>query len=337
MSVQSQEMKSMGRKIAIAIAIVVLLAVPFITDVVGGNSALSLVTRILIYSIAAASLNFVLGYGGMISLGHAAFFGIGGYVVGLLFVHFTDETPLLGVIPGSNQLLITIPAAILVSGLLALVIGALSLRTGGVQFIMITLAFAQMIFFFFVSLKAYGGEDGIIIRRTNEFLGLNMRDRLTLYYVILGFWAVFMLGLWRLIHSSFGTVLRGMKQNERRMAALGFAPYRYKLYAFVLSGMGCGLAGALMANFLRFASPDMLHWTKSAALMTMVILGGVGSFFGPLLGTAAYLVLETELAALTEYWQFWLGLILMAVVLGTRGGLNALIARGVAMIFRGRT
>ncbi|WP_323038698.1 branched-chain amino acid ABC transporter permease [Gemmobacter sp.] len=327
----------MGRKIAIAIAIAVLLAVPFITDVVGGNSALSLVTRILIYSIAAASLNFVLGYGGMISLGHAAFFGIGGYVVGLLFVHFTDETPLLGFIPGSNQLLVTIPAAILVSGLLALVIGALSLRTGGVQFIMITLAFAQMIFFFFVSLKAYGGEDGIIIRRTNEFLGLNMRDRLTLYYVILGFWVVFMLGLWRLIHSSFGTVLRGMKQNERRMAALGFAPYRYKLYAFVLSGMGCGLAGALMANFLRFASPDMLHWTKSAALMTMVILGGVGSFFGPLLGTAAYLVLETELAALTEYWQFWLGLILLAVVLGTRGGLNALIARGFALIFRGRT
>ncbi len=337
MTVQSQEMKSLGRKAAIALAILVLLAIPFITDVVGGNAALSLITRILIYSIAAASLNFVLGYGGMISLGHAAFFGIGGYVVGLLFVHYTDDTPLLGLIPGTNQLLITVPAAILVSGLLALVIGALSLRTGGVQFIMITLAFAQMIFFFFVSLKAYGGEDGIIVRRTNEFLGLNMRDRLTLYYVILGFWAAFMLALWRLIHSSFGTVLRGMKQNERRMAALGFAPYRYKLYAFVLSGMGCGLAGALMANFLRFASPDMLHWTKSAALITMVILGGVGSFFGPLLGTAAYLVLETELAALTEYWQFWLGLILLAVVLGTQGGLNALIARGFALIFRGRT
>lgn len=337
MSTQSQEMKSLGVKIAVALAAAVLLAVPFLTDFIGGNSALSLITRILIYSIAAASLNFVLGYGGMVSLGHAAFFGIGGYVVGLMFVHYTDEIPLLGFIPGSNQLMVTIPAAILVSGLLAFIIGALSLRTGGVQFIMITLAFAQMIFFFFVSLKAYGGEDGIIIRRTNEFLGLNMRDRMTLYYVVLGFWVLFMLALWRVIHSSFGTVLRGMRQNERRMAALGFAPYRYKLYAFVLSGMGCGLAGALMANFLRFASPDMLHWTKSAAVMTMVILGGVGSFFGPLLGTAAYLVLETELAALTEYWQFWLGLILMAVVLGTKGGLNALVARGVALIFRGRT
>lgn len=328
----SPEAKTLARRVGIAVLIVALLAVPFVTD----SSSLSLVTRILIYSIAAASLNFVLGYGGMISLGHAAFFGIGGYVVGMLFVHHADGSPLMGFIPGSNQLLVTVPAAVLVSGVLALIIGALSLRTGGVQFIMITLAFAQMIFFFFVSLKAYGGEDGIIIRRTNELLGLNMRDRMTLYYVMLGFWAVFMLILWRVVNSSFGTVLRGMKQNERRMAALGFAPYRYKLYAFVLSGMGAGLSGALMANFLRFASPDMLHWTKSAALMTMVILGGVGSFLGPIWGTAAYLVLETWLAAQTEYWQLWLGLILLAVVLGTRGGINALVARLAAMAMRRR-
>lgn len=329
------EKRLLARRIGAALAIALLLAIPFMTDIIGGNAMLSLITRILIYSIAAASLNFVLGYGGMISLGHAAFFGIGGYVVGFLFVHH-GEDPMFGLIPGSNQLLVTVPAAIIVSGLLALLIGALSLRTGGVQFIMITLAFAQMIFFFFVSLKAYGGEDGIIVRRTNEFLGLNMRDRVTLYYVVLGFWAVFMLAMWRVINSSFGTVLKGIRQNERRMAALGFAPYKYKLYAFVLSGMGAGLSGALMANFLRFASPDMLHWTKSAALMTMVILGGVGSFFGPLLGTAAYLVLETELAALTEYWQFWLGAILLAVVLGTKGGLNGLIARAAGWIMRGR-
>ncbi len=336
MNIRSTEVKTLGRRIGIAAIILLLLIVPHMTDLIGGNATLSLITRILIYSIAAASLNFVLGYGGMISLGHAAFFGIGGYAVGLLFVHHGAD-PLLGFIPGSNQLLVTVPAAVLVSGLLALLIGALSLRTGGVQFIMITLAFAQMIFFFFVGLKAYGGEDGIIIRRTNEFFGLNMRDRVTLYYVVLGFWALFMLALWRVINSSFGTVLKGIRQNERRMAALGFAPYKYKLWAFVLSGMGAGLSGALMANFLRFASPDMLHWTKSAALMTMVILGGVGSFFGPLLGTAAYLVLETELAAWTEYWQFWLGLILLAVVLGTKGGLNGLIARGVARLMRGRT
>lgn len=325
------ETRELMRKLGLAALVALLLAVPFLAD----GSTLSLITRILIYSIAAASLNFVLGYGGMVSFGHAAFFGIGGYTVGILFAHYGSD-PLFGFIPGSNQLLITIPAALLVSGLLAAAIGALSLRTGGVQFIMITLAFAQMIFFLFVSLKAYGGEDGIIIRRTNEFLGLNMRDRMTLYYVILGFWAAFMMALWRVIHSSFGTVLQGIRQNERRMASLGFAPYRYKLYAFILSGMGAGLAGALMANFLRFASPDMLHWSKSGALMMMVILGGVGTFLGPIFGTAAYLVLETWLAAKTEYWQLYLGLILLAVVLGTKGGINAGIAWIVARLMRGR-
>lgn len=332
---RADEKASLGRRIGVAVLILLLLAVPFITDALGQPALLSLITRILIYSIAAASLNFVLGYGGMVSFGHAAFFGIGGYVVGLMFVHHTSG-PMLGFIPGSNQMLVTVPAAILVSGLLAAAIGALSLRTGGVQFIMITLAFAQMIFFFFVSLKAYGGEDGIIIRRTNELFGLNMRDRMTLYYVMLAFWVVFMLLLWRVIHSSFGTVLKGIKQNERRMAALGFAPYRYKLYAFILSGMGAGLAGALMANFLRFASPDMLHWTKSGALMMMVILGGVGTFLGPVFGTAAYLVLETYLAGWTEYWQFWLGLILLAVVLGTQGGIAALLSRVAALLARRR-
>lgn len=309
----------------LALGLVVLLAMPWLMETFGSSSSLSLASRILVYSIAAASLNLVLGYGGMISLGHAAFFGIGGYAVGILYAHNGGD-PFLGLIPGSNHLLVTLPAAMLLGGAVAALIGALSLRTSGVQFIMITLAFAQMLFFFFVSLKAYGGEDGIIIRRPNEFFGLNLRDRTTVWYVVLGFWLIFMLALWRVIGSSFGAVLKGMKQNERRMAAMGLAPYRYKLYAFILSGMGAGLAGALMANLMRFTSPDMLHWTKSATLMTMVILGGVGTFFGPLLGAAAYLVLETWLGGMTEYWQFWLGVILLAVVLGTKGGLVALIA-----------
>jgi branched-chain amino acid transport system permease protein len=213
------------------------------------------------------------------------------------------------------------------AGLFAAIIGALSLRTGGVQFIMITLAFAQMLFFFFVSLKAYGGEDGLIIRRSNEFFGLNMRDKWVLYYVILGITAVFFAALWRLVHSSFGGVIQGIRQNERRMQALGFATTRYKLYAFILSGMGAGLAGALMANFLRFASPDMMHWTKSGELMIMVILGGVGSFFGPFFGAAAFLILETFLSGWSEHWPLALGLILLIVVLGTKGGINAAFQR----------
>ena len=192
---------------------------------------------------------------------------------------------------------------------------------------MITLAFAQMLFFFFVSLTPYGAEDGIIIRRTNELFGLNMRDKTVLYYVILAIALVFFLALWRVVNSSFGSVLKGMRQNERRMAAIGFAPYRYKLFAFVLAGMGAGLAGALMANFLRFASPDMMHWTKSGELMIMVILGGVGSFFGPIFGAAAFLILETFLAGWSEHWPLALGLILLVVVMGTKGGISGLLDR----------
>lgn len=308
------------------IAALALLAVPFATEALGQPALLSLATRIIIYAIAAASLNFILGYGGMISFGHAAFFGVGAYTVGILASHAGGD-PLFGLVPGTTQLLITLPAAVLVSGAFAALIGALSLRTGGVQFIMITLAFAQMLFFFFVSLTPYGGEDGIIIRRTNDLFALNMRNKATLYYVILAIAAVFFATLWRVVNSSFGAVLKGIRQNERRMAALGFTPYRYKLYAIVLAGMGAGLAGALMANFLRFASPDMMHWTKSGEFMIMVILGGVGSFFGPIFGAAAFLTLETFLAGWTEHWQLGMGAILLIVVLWAKGGIAGLIAK----------
>lgn len=314
------------RFIVAALIVLALLAIPAATDAIGQPALLSLATRIVIYAIAAASLNFILGYGGMISFGHAAFFGVGAYTVGILFAHVGEE-PLFGFIPGSTQLLVTLPAAILMSGAVAALIGALSLRTGGVQFIMITLAFAQMLFFFFVSLTPYGGEDGIIIRRSNDLFGLNMRDKATLYYVILGIALLFFAGLWRVVNSSFGAVLQGIRQNERRMAALGFTAYRYKLYAFILAGMGAGLAGALMANFLRFTSPDMMHWTKSGEFMIMVILGGVGSFFGPIFGAAAFLVLETFLAGWTDNWQLAMGIILLVVVLGTKGGIAGFIAR----------
>ncbi|MBA4205019.1 MAG: branched-chain amino acid ABC transporter permease [Polymorphum sp.] len=324
----------MRKPILALLLIVFLAAIPTLTAEFGQASLLALATRILIYGMAAASLNFVLGYGGMVSFGHAAFFGIGAYVVGILATHHSSGEPLFGFIPGTDQMLITLPLAVLVAGFFAAVIGSLSLRTGGVQFIMITLAFAQMLFFLFVSLKAYGGEDGIIIRRSNELPGLNMRDRATFYYVVLAITVLFFFGQRRLTQSSFGAVISGIRQNERRMAALGIPAYRYKLYAFVLSGMGAGLAGALMANFLRFASPDMMHWTKSGELMIMVILGGVGTLFGPFLGAGAFLVLETFLAQWSEHWPLALGLILLLLVLGTRGGLQALIAR-VSRLVRG--
>lgn len=316
-----------GRSLALLALAVALITLPFVVQALGQPALVPLATRVLIYAIAAASLNLALGFGGMVSFGHAAFFGIGGYVVGILYQTYTDDALLFGFIPGSNQFLVTLPAALLAGGLLAGLIGALSLRTSGVQFIMITLAFAQMLFFLFVSLKAYGGDDGLTIRRRNAFFSLNTRDDLTFYFICLAIAVLVFLALWRIVGSRFGMVLAGIRQNERRMAAIGIAPYRYKLAAFVISGMGSGLAGALMANYLRFVSPDMLHWTKSGELMIMVILGGVGTLLGPLLGAAALVILETVLTGWTEHWQLVLGPILLLVVLFTRGGLNGLLCR----------
>lgn len=315
------------RWLLLAILLAVLAAVPFAGPALGSGALTSFVTRILILAIAAASLNLILGYGGMVSFGHAAFYGIGGYVVGILYAHDRSGDPLFGLFPGATDLAITLPLALLICGLAALVLGAISLRTSGVQFIMITLAFAQMIYFLFVSLKAYGGDDGLSVRRRNEFFGMDLRDDVTFYYFTLavaGLWFLFMA---KLVNSRFGLVLRGIRQSERRMATIGISTYRYKLVAYVIAGMGAGLAGALMANYAKFVSPDMLHWVQSGELMIMVILGGVATLAGPALGAAVLLTLESVLAAWTEHWQVILGPFLVLVVLFWRGGLMGLLAR----------
>jgi branched-chain amino acid transport system permease protein len=321
-------MKPVGRHvwIALGLGLSLLAALPLLAQALGQPAMTPLATRILIYAIAAASLNLVLGFGGMVSFGHAAFFGIGGYTVGILFYHHRFNEALFGLMLGTDQFLVTVPAAIVVSGVAALLIGALALRTAGVQFIMITLAFAQMLFFLFVALKRYGGDDGLIIRRRNALGGLDMRDDATFYWIVLVALVLVFALIWRLAGSRFGLVLAGLRQNERRMAALGIAPYRYKLAAFVLSGMGAGLAGALWANYARFVSPDMMHWTKSGELMVMVILGGAGTLLGPLFGAAALIALETVLAAWTERWQVILGPILVLIILFFRGGLAGLVS-----------
>ena len=299
-------------------------AFPLFAKSIGDPSLVGLATRIAIYAIAAASLNLILGYGGLVSFGHAAYFGIGGYVVGILYHHYISGDPFLGFIPGANQLLITLPAAVIVSGLFALVLGALSLRTTGVPFIMITLAFAQMVFFLFVSLKAYGGDDGLIVRRHNVLFDLNMADDTTFYYVAVVIAILYYVVFARLVRSQFGVVLGGIRQNERRMAAIGISTYRYKLVAFVIAGMGAGLAGALMANYSKYVSPDMLHWVKSGDLMIMIILGGTGTLIGPALGAALLIGLETFLTSWTEHWKFILGPILILIVLFSSGGLASL-------------
>lgn len=304
-----------------------MIAFPFFADAIGQAAWTPLVARILIYGIAAASLNLALGYGGMVSFGHAAFFGLGGYVAAVMAQAARLGEPAFGVLPACDHLFAVVAAAMALGGVLASVIGALSLRTSGVQFIMITLAFAQMAYFLFASLKAYGGDDGLTMRRRLALGSLDMRDDKTLYFLALSAAAIAIFLGWRIVVSRFGRTLAGIRQNEARMQAIGVSPYPYKLVAFILSGVGAAAAGALMANQMRFVSPDMMHWTKSGELMIMVILGGVGTLLGPFLGAAALVGLETFLGGLTENWQFYLGPLLLAVVLFTHGGLMGLLTR----------
>lgn len=307
---------------------VTLLLLPIVAALADEPFVVSLFSRILIYAIAAVSLDLLLGFGAMVSLGHAAFFGVGAYVVGILAFHAAAGAPpgaWLASLPGTNNALIAWPLAIVVSTLVATAIGALSLRTSGIFFIMITLAFAQMLFYFFDSLESYGGDDGLSIWSRNELAGLDLGDDTTFYYVCLALLAVFLLLCRRLVESRFGMVIRGCAQNERRMRALGFPTYRYKLLCFAIAGAGAGLAGALIANQTEYVSPALLHWTRSGELLVMVILGGMGTLIGPVLGAVALLLGGDLLAMVSEHWQLYLGPFLILVVLSAKRGVYGLI------------
>ena len=300
--------------------LLLLALLPPIVNALGQPFLVTLFTRFLVYAIAAVSLDVIMGFGGMVSFGHAAWFGIGGYVVAIAAFHAQDGTTFLG-LPGTNAALVAWPLAMLAAAAVALPIGALSLRTTGIHFIMITLAFAQMIFWLFVSVKAYGGDDGLSMARRNVLPGLDLRDAPTFYWTCLALLVAWTALVRRLVGSRFGLALQGIRQSERRMVALGFPVFRYKLAAFVIAAAGAALAGALWANSARFVSPDMMSWVKSGELMVMVILGGIGTLYGPIVGAAALLGLEHVLAQHTEHWMLYLGPLLVLVVLFARRGL----------------
>jgi branched-chain amino acid transport system permease protein len=320
------------RNVAVAALVALLLLLPVYAHTVGNLFLLSLFTRIVILAMAAVSLNLIMGFGGMVSFGHAAYIGIGGYVVGIL-AH-----------EGVPSAFVQWPLALALSALFALVIGALSLRTRGVYFIMITLAFAQMIYYVAVALNRYGGDDGLTIYRRSQFAGLvDLADKTVFYYLCLAllFGAVYL--VWRLVNSRFGLVIQGARSNDRRMNAIGFPTYRYRLACFVIAGALCGLSGVLLANHTDFISPAMMHWTRSGDLIVMAVLGGMGSVFGPVIGALALLVLEEALPVLIgivshaltgkdvvaarEYWQLILGPMLLLIVLFARGGIDGILAR----------
>lgn len=308
-----------------AILALALFAVPLWAWLANEPFIITLATRVAILAIAAVGLNIALGLGGMVSFGHALYLGIGGYVAGIAAHHAFNGTPVLG-LAGTNQMLPIWAIAMLVSGAVAGVVGALSLRTSGIFFIMITLAFAQMGFFFALSWPAYGGEDGLPIFMRNQFPGMNTSRPWDLFVIAYGVLMVALLLFALLRGARFGAALMAIRQNPDRAAAVGISPFGIKLTAFVLSGMLTGLAGAMMADLTRFVSPAMMAWTMSGELIVIIILGGVGRLFGPVAGAAILVGFEVFFGGLTEHWKLWLGLVLLAVVLFARGGLIGLIA-----------
>lgn len=290
---------------------------------------ITLATKVAILALAGVGLNIALGLGGLVSLGHAAFFGIGGYAMGILASHAQSYTPLMEVpflLEGTKSMPVIWLTAIVASALAALAIGALSLRTSGVYFIMITLAFGQMLFYFAISWPAYGGEDGLSIYVRNSFPGLNTLVPIEFFGVC---FVILCLALYftdRLAKSRFGLALSATRQNSERVETIGLKPYNLRLTAFVISGAITGLAGALFADLNRFVSPTMLSWQTSGEIMIFIILGGVGRLYGPLAGAALFIVLEHFLGGLSEYWHIYLGALLLLVVLFARGGLIGLLA-----------
>ena len=320
-------------KLALGIGLL-LIGFPWLVGWLEEPYLVSTVSRIWIYALAALSLNLLLGYAGLVSFGHAAYMGVGAYVVGILAWHQYEETNFLG-LPGTLEGLIAIPVSMIVSGIVALGIGALCLRTRGIYFIMITLAFAQMLFYFFVSLERYGGDDGLMMMDgRNKVPGLDLGEDQQLYWICL---IVLGLATWllrRLSLSRFGMVLQALRQNETRLTAIGVPPYPYMLVAFVVSGALAGLSGALLTNHMEFVSPDFLHWTRSGDLLIMVILGGIGTWTGPILGAIVFLLLEEFLPLLfhgmglyllSEHWRLVFGPALICIVLFSKGGLHALL------------
>jgi branched-chain amino acid transport system permease protein len=306
-----------ARALVLAACVALLAAVPMLATLAGQPYYIDLLRRVMVFAIAAVSLNLILGYGGLVSFGHAAYLGVGGYAVGIFAFYDVHN----GWLQWS--------VAIVASALVALVIGAISVRTRGIYFIMITLAFTQMLYFLAVSVDEFGGDDGMRLKVKSQFSGLiDLNDPVAFYYLVL----VLLLGVvylvHRLVNSRFGLVLRAAKSNEARSRAIGFSPYPYQLVAFVISGAICGLAGALLANHTAYIAPAFMEWTRSGEIMFMVILGGMGTAPGPALGAFALLLVEDLLAGWTQHWQVILGPLLVLSVLYFKRGLAGLLPGG---------
>jgi len=308
----------------------VLLAVPVAAWLAGEVYTVTLATRVAVLALAGVGLNLALGSGGLVSLGHAAFFGAGGYAMGILASHAQSYQPLMEwpfLIEGTKSMPVIWLVAIASGAISALAIGVLSLRTSGVYFIMITLAFGQMFYYFAISWPAYGGEDGLSIYVRNGFPGLNTLQPIQFFVLCYALLIGVLVLCARINASPFGLALNAVRQSAQRVETVGLSPLRLRLTAFVLSGAITALAGALFADLNRFVSPTMFSWQTSGEIMVFVILGGVGRLYGPVIGAAVFIMLEHWLGGVSEYWQLFLGVLLLGVVLFARGGLIGVFAR----------
>lgn len=296
-------------------------SVPPISIALGDPFLIRVFTRVLLLGVAALGLNLVVGYGAMVSLMQAGLFGLGGYVVAILSYHDVNAEPLMGLVPGTSSFAISLPIAMLAVAIVAALAGLISLRTSGAFFLMITLAFNQMLYYFCIALQKYGGDDGLQILGSIQIFGITPSNRVGFYYLCLGVVAIVLLLLRQIVDSRFGMVIRGAAQNESRMRALGFHVLYYRLFAFVLSGTIGGLAGALWAVSQSFVSPADMSWARTGELVAMVVLGGMASVWGPLVGAAVFLLLEMNLSEWTTYWQFPFGVVIILMVVFLPGGL----------------
>ena len=309
-------MRFSAQLLALVVLLALLAAVPPLAELLKQPFYLELFRRIMIFAIAALSLNLILGYGGMISFGHAVYLGVGAYAVGVL-AHY-------GITNGWLQWALAIGA----SAVVALAIGAVSVRTSGIYFIMITLAFSQMLYYLGISIEEFGGDDGMRLPKKSQFPGLiDLDNPVAFYYLVLAILIAFLYLGHRLVNSRFGMVIQAARANEPRTRAIGFSPYPYRLAAFVIAGAMGGLAGALLVNQTVFLTPEFMNWTRSGELMFMVILGGVATTAGPVLGAAVLLLLEDLLAGWTQHWQLILGPLLVLSVLFFRRGLAGIFSR----------
>lgn len=313
----------MKRVVLIASILLVFLLWPWLTTSLGESYLISSMSRVLIFAMAAVSLDLIVGYGAMVSFGHAAFIGLGAYTAAILSHHFNEGIPLFSTpfeFVGSNELLVIIPFAMLVAAVVALVTGAISLRTKGIHFIMITLAFAQMLYYLFISLDYYGGEDGLIMLGRNQLPGVDLSNDTSFYYLCLAVLAGYLYLSLRLVNSRFGRVIQGSRINSQRMQALGYDTYRYRLVAYIIAATGAAVAGALLANKTEYVDPGLFSWHLSGELLVMIILGGLGSLYGAVIGAILFLFMEQFLSAYTEHWMLVLGPFLILVVVYARHG-----------------